>query len=1151
MSMQKENIIKILGTDDDTVINFIKNINGNSETLEEFQKKIKNLDVGLSLENINKLYNLLNEVHSIPVENNDRTQQSLVNYTDSGKQTTINDRINDILQREIGINDIYVTNFILDIMNTSKDYESFEKKMNDLDVGISTQNIKSLFKLKEPKSNTIENNITHIKWGDLSKNKNTVSEVKFNPFLSKKQQPQDIKVNGILKGRVRKITSFGCFINIKTSQSENKDGLLHISEMSNEKIGTPNDLVKTGDMVWVKIITIHENGKISLSMKNIDQQSGKEIINEANIGQDERGRSKEHKKENIRRRKLTSPERWEIQQLIASGAASIDDYPELKLETKVQVDKHYRQKDVTSVQNPDKQVNSQVDEDEPVEIELNHNWKPAFLKNETKNISKKFEMPKINNVPKGSMRRIAMGESQLMREHRDQKFKKKALEQELRSYINMDDPNKDPEEIRRKIKDLKEKMVLTEWERNRMGKKIRYGKRSSKPISVQRQSLPVFKMRSELIHAIRNNQFLVIVGETGSGKTTQITQYLNEDGFADHGIIGCTQPRRVAAVSVATRVAEEYGCRLGDEVGYTIRFEDVSSPKTKIKYMTDGILQIEALTDPLMSKYSVILLDEAHERTVATDVLFALLKDAVKKRPDLKVVITSATLDSMKFSEYFDNCPVITIPGKTFPVEVLYYDAPNMDYIESSLDTVMQIHINEGPGDILVFLTGQEEIDTCCEILYSRVKELGDAIGDLIILPIYSALPSELQSKIFESTPKGSRKVVFATNIAETSITIDGIYYVIDPGFSKINIYNPKVGIEQLVVSPISQAQANQRKGRAGRTGPGKCYRLYTESAFYHEMSSTTTPEIQRQNLSHTILMLKSMGIENLLEFDFMDPPPKHILISALEELYHLQALDTEGKLTSLGHRMSQFPMEPALSRTLLSSVKNGCSDDIITIISMLSVQNVFYRPKEKQQEADQKKAKFFHPYGDHLTLLNVFIRWKQANYNENFCTMNFLHYRHLNKAKDIKQQITLIFKKLNLTMTVCYGDPDLIRKTLVSGYFMNAAKRDSQVGYTTVVGNTSVAIHPSSSLYGKDYDYVIYNSLVLTSREYMSQVTSIEPQWLLECAPHFYKKINQNSMSRKKIKIEPLYDRYSKDQDSWRLSSIRQSREKALGIKR
>lgn len=437
-----------------------------------------------------------------------------------------------------------------------------------------------------------------------------------------------------------------------------------------------------------------------------------------------------------------------------------------------------------------------------------------------------------------------------------------------------------------------------------------------------------------------------------------MTQYLAEEGFADHGKIGCTQPRRVAAVSVAKRVAEEVGCRVGSEVGYTIRFEDCTSPETRIKYMTDGMLQRECLVDPDVTQYSVIMLDEAHERTIATDVLFGLLKKSLKRRPELKLIVTSATLDAEKFSKYFFGCPIFTIPGRTYPVEVLYTKEPEPDYLDASLITVMQIHLAEPPGDILVFLTGQEEIDTSCEILFERMKALGPSVPELLILPVYSALPSEMQTKIFDPAPAGTRKVVLATNIAETSITIDGVYYVIDPGFVKQNAYDPRLGMDSLVVTPISQAQARQRSGRAGRTGPGKCYRLYTEAAYRNEMLPNPIPDIQRQNLASTILSLKAMGINDLLNFDFMDPPPAQTLLTALEALYALSALDDEGLLTRLGRKMADFPMDPPLAKMLIGSVELGCSEEILSIVAMLSVQNVFYRPKEKQAQADAKKAK-------------------------------------------------------------------------------------------------------------------------------------------------------------------------------------------------
>ena len=411
-------------------------------------------------------------------------------------------------------------------------------------------------------------------------------------------------------------------------------------------------------------------------------------------------------------------------------------------------------------------------------------------------------------------------------------------------------------------------------------------------------------------------------------------------------MIGCTQPRRVAAVSVAKRVSEEVGCALGKEVGYTIRFEDCTGPETRIKYMTDGILQREILLSPMLERYGVIMLDEAHERTIATDVLFGLLKKTLKKRPDLKLIVTSATLDADKFSSYFNSCPIFTIPGRAFPVEIMYAREPESDYLDAALVTVMQIHLTEPQGDILLFLTGQEEIDTSCEILFERMKALGPSVPELVILPIYSALPSEIQSKVFEPAPPGSRKIVIATNIAETSLTVDGIVYVIDPGFVKQNAYDPKLGMDSLVVTPISQAQAKQRAGRAGRTQPGKAYRLYTEAAFQSEMLPTSIPEIQRQNLSSVILSLKAMGINDLLHFDFMDPPQTSTMLGALEELYALGALDDEGLLTRLGRKMADFPMEPALAKALTASISLGCSDEILSIVAMITVPTVFYRPK-------------------------------------------------------------------------------------------------------------------------------------------------------------------------------------------------------------
>lgn len=679
------------------------------------------------------------------------------------------------------------------------------------------------------------------------------------------------------------------------------------------------------------------------------------------------------------------------------------------------------------------------------------------------------------------------------------------------------------------------------WKKDQLNKNVTYGKITKLSLKEQRESLPIFKLRSQLLRAMEANQILVVIGETGSGKTTQMTQYLAEAGYTSRGTIGCTQPRRVAAMSVAKRVSEEFGCRLGQEVGYTIRFEDMTSKDTVIKYMTDGMLLRELLMDPDVSKYSVIMLDEAHERTIHTDVLFGLMKAACQRRKDLKLIVTSATLDAEKFSSYFFNCPIFTIPGRLFPVSILYAKAPEQDYLDASLITVMQVHLSQPAGDILLFLTGKEEIDTACEILYDRMNALGSKAPPLMVLPVYSALPSELQSKIFEPAPPGTRKCIVATNIAEASLTIDGIYYVIDPGFCKQKVYNPKMGMDSLVVTPISQASANQRAGRAGRTGPGKCFRLYTEAAYKNEMLPNNIPEIQRTNLGNTVLMLKAMGIEDLLRFDFMDPPPLQTLVTAMETLFSLGALDDEGLLTRLGRKMAEFPLEPQMSKILISSVDFGCSEEVLTIVSMLSVENVFYRPKEKQAQADMKRAKFFQPEGDHLTLLTVYQSWAANKFSNPWCFENFIQARQMNRAQDVRKQLVAIMERYKLPILSCGKNWNLVRKAITSGYFMNAAKKDPQEGYKTLVDGQPVYIHPSSALFNRQPDWIIYHQLVLTSKEYLRECLAIDPKWLPEVAPRFFRAADPTKLSKRKRRerIEPLYDRYHPPNE-WRLSRRR-----------
>ncbi|KAK6455998.1 P-loop containing nucleoside triphosphate hydrolase protein [Scheffersomyces xylosifermentans] len=994
-----------------------------------------------------------------------------------------------------------------------------------------------------------------VRWENVGKREST-------PDFKREQSPSLVKqekleVGQIYKGFVSNLTSYGAFIRLNDPRSF-QSGLCHVSQISYDgrtRINQPSEVLKFNQEVFVKIMSIETpqfqgnrrpREKISLTMRGIDQTTGidhsEELIRQENEDRQSRfDRDYQDHSKGVKRR-LTSPERWEIRQLIASGVASAEDYPELNGD-----------EDPNAAFKSTPEIN---EEDVVTEIELSKE-EPKFLKGQTQN-SIVLAPVKIFKNPEGSLNRAAMNGSKFVREFKEEKEReKKEKEKELRISRAKSKDSHDPLNNSRSeaVHDSKTESVISDWKSAQASQNVQYGKRTNLSIKEQRETLPVYAMRSELVNAVKENQFVVIVGETGSGKTTQIVQYLSEEGFnkgpdGSKKIIGCTQPRRVAAESVAKRVSEEVGCNLGEEVGYTIRFEDRTSPATKIKYMTDGMLQREALNDPYMSRYSVIMLDEAHERTIATDVLFALLKKATVKNPDLKIIVTSATLDSDKFSKYFNNCPVIKIPGRTFPVEILYTREPEMDYLAAALDSVMQIHISEPQGDILVFLTGQEEIDTGCEALFERMKVLGDTVPELIILPVYSALPSEMQSRIFEPTPVGSRKVILATNIAETSITIDGIYYVVDPGFVKLNAYDSKLGMDSLIVSPISQAQANQRSGRAGRTGPGKCYRLYTETAYKNEMLPNSIPEIQRQNLSLTILMLKAMGINDLLNFEFMDPPPANTMLTALQDLYTLSALDDDGFLTELGRKMADFPMEPALAKTLITSAEFDCSEEILNIVAMLSVQTVFYRPKDKSNLADQRKARFHSPQGDHLTFLNVYRAWTLNNYSKEWCKDNFIQERSMRRAHEVRKQLMTIMRRYKHPIVSCGSDLVRVRRALCAGYFKNSAKRDVQEGYKTVAEQTPVYLHPSSSLFGKNPEFVLYHTLLLTTKEYMHCVTIIDSKWLAELAPKFFRVADPTKLNDQKRnqKIEPLFDKFAKSQDSWRLSAQNTAKRRALG---
>ncbi|MEE6469895.1 hypothetical protein FKM82_008809 [Ascaphus truei] len=520
---------------------------------------------------------------------------------------------------------------------------------------------------------------------------------------------------------------------------------------------------------------------------------------------------------------------------------------------------------------------------------------------------------------------------------------------------------------------------------NRKGAMLPGPRKPPVPVELQRRSLPIYRARAQLIGQLRQLDTAVIIGETGSGKTTQIPQYFYEAGIGRQGTIAVTQPRRVAAISLATRVSEEKKTELGKLVGYTVRFEDLTSEETKVKFLTDGMLLREAIGDPLLRKYSVVILDEAHERTIHTDVLFGVVKAAQKKRRELgklplKVNIMSATMDVDLFSQYFNGAPVLYLEGRQHPIQVFYTKQTQSDYLQAALVTVFQIH-QEAPSshDILVFLTGQEEIEAMTKTCRDIAKHLPDSCPQMMVVPLYASLPHSQQLRVFQGAPKGHRKVILSTNIAETSITIAGIKYVVDTGMVKAKKYNPESSLEVLAVQRVSKAQAWQRTGRAGREDSGICYRLYTEDEF-EKLEKMTVPEIQRCNLVSVMLQLLVLRVPNVLTFDFMSKPSPDSIRAAIQQLDLLGAVERKEDqiiLTPLGRKMAAFPLEPKFSKTILLSPKFHCTEEILTIVSLLSVDSVLHNPPAKRDEVQAVRKKFISSEGDHITLLNIYRAFK------------------------------------------------------------------------------------------------------------------------------------------------------------------------------
>jgi len=654
------------------------------------------------------------------------------------------------------------------------------------------------------------------------------------------------------------------------------------------------------------------------------------------------------------------------------------------------------------------------------------------------------------------------------------------------------------------------------------GTVVPYNVRRNLPLAQQRRALGVYAMRKEILYAVENYSTVVIVGQTGCGKTTQIPQYLYEAGWAAQGrVVACTQPRRVAAVSIAARVAEEKDWELGKEVGYSIQFDDRCDPvRTRIKYLTDGMLLRQMLLDPLLVSYSCIMLDEAHERNIHTDIVVGLLKKVQRRRKDLKLIISSATLDARQFFSFYNrvdkktnknSAVILGIPGRVYPVHLQYLSEPCSDYVRKSAETILDIHRSLPKGDILAFLTGQQEIETVISYIHEEnLKGFGGLI--LQTFPLYAGLGTQGQLEVFQPPRRGERKVVCSTNIAEASVTIDGVTYVVDCGFVKVRTHSPSSGMDSLVVAPVSQAAADQRAGRAGRVRPGMCFRLYPEAEF-DGLPSHNVPEIQRTSLESMVLQLKALGIDDVLHFDFLSSPPVDLMRKALELLYSLEALDDFAKLTSpTGNIMAEFPVHPCITKIILKSVEYKCSAEILTIAACLSVQSVFIFPRKMKGEADRKHRHFAVYEGDHITLLNAYTGFVESGHSSKYCHQYFLNYKSLSRAVEVRKQLRKYMRRFGLSVVASDGDTEKIRKCIVSGFFANAAQVQANGSYRTVRGGTVLDIHPTSVLFKYPPEWVVFHEVLQTSKTFMRDVIAIDPAWLYTLAPHYYRHYTEKA---------------------------------------
>lgn len=631
--------------------------------------------------------------------------------------------------------------------------------------------------------------------------------------------------------------------------------------------------------------------------------------------------------------------------------------------------------------------------------------------------------------------------------------------------------------------------------------------------------LPVSERREELLKAISEHQVVVIAGETGSGKTTQIPKLCIELGLGCVGMIGHTQPRRLAARTVASRIAEELKTPLGERVGYQVRFHDQVSETTQIKLMTDGILLAETQHDRFLEKYEVLIIDEAHERSLNIDFLLGYIKRILPRRPDLKVIITSATIDLERFSQHFDNAPVIEVSGRTYPVDTLYRPLHEMEGeddkavdlqqgILAAVDELVAIDRDKrsgGPGDILVFLPGEREIRETAETL--RKAQLRDTE----VIPLYARLSLAEQNRVFHESRKAGRRIVLSTNVAETSLTVPGIRYVIDPGLARISRYSYRSKVQRLPIEAVSQASANQRAGRCGRVAPGVCIRLYSEEDFLARPEFTDA-EIRRTNLAAVILQMLQLKLGDIREFPFVDPPDTRLINDGYKLLEELGAVDAQRGITQVGRQLARLPVDPRIARMVIEAAKQGALREVLVIASALSVQDPRERPHDKRQAADQKHKEYADEESDFMTLLNLWQLWHEQreamsqSQLRRWCQKQFLSFMRLREWRDVHRQLLLSVKDLGLKENTEPAEYPVVHKSLLAGLLSHIGFKQEKGEYLGA-RNRRFKIFPASGVFKKAPKWVMAAELLETSQLFAHQVARIEPEWIEPLAKHLVKR--------------------------------------------